>query len=58
MYINFAIGGLVEFPCVIFTTLLIRFLGRRIPQFGSFIFAGLALLLNLAVSTGIMDRLG
>jgi hypothetical protein len=53
LYINFAVGGLVEFPSVILTLLALRILGRRIPQSASFILAGLVLLLNLAFSNGI-----
>ena len=52
-YINVAVGGLVEFPAIILTTLSLRFLGRRIPQSASFILGGLALLFNLAVPSGI-----
>jgi hypothetical protein len=52
LYVNFAIGGLVEFPAYILTTLLLQFVGRRIPQSVTYIFGGLALLFNLAAPTG------
>jgi hypothetical protein len=54
LYINYAIGGLVEFPAVFLSLLALRILGRRIPQSASFILGGFVLLLNLAFPNGIV----
>ena len=54
LYINSAVGGLVELPAMILTTIALRVLGRRIPQSASFILGGLVLLLNVAFLTGIV----
>ena len=56
LYVNFAVGGLVEFPAYILTTLLLHFIGRRYPQSASYILCGLALLFNLASPTGLSEK--
>jgi OCT family organic cation transporter-like MFS transporter 4/5 len=53
LYVNFAIGGLLEFPAYVLTTLLLQFIGRRYPQSASYILCGLALLFNIASPTGL-----
>jgi len=54
LYINFAVGGLLEFPAYILTTLLLMFVGRRFPQAATYIIGGLALLFTLAVPSGYL----
>ena len=52
LYINFAVGGLLEFPVYILTTLLLMFVGRRFPQAITYLIGGKALLVTLGVPSG------
>ncbi len=53
LYVNYAVGGLAEFPALVLTTLLLHFIGRRYPQSACYFLGGLALLLNLASPSGL-----
>ena len=53
-YVNFFIAGAVEIPAYIFCQLAINtILGRRLSLCGCMIIGGVALLLTLAVPSGI-----
>ena len=54
LYINFTVGGLLEFPAYILTTLLLMFIGRRLPQAATYLIGGFALLITLGVTSGSM----
>lgn len=52
-YVNFVISGLVEYPAYVFLLLTLNRWGRKVILCGSMIVAGLALLLNIAVPSGM-----
>ena len=49
VYINFSVGGLIEFPCYFICILVLHYFGRRIPLALMFLSTGLFLLMTLGI---------
>ena len=49
VYINFSVGGLIEFPCYFLCILVLHYFGRRIPLALMFLSTGLFLLMTLGI---------
>ena len=50
VYLNYSVGGLIEFPTYVMCIIVLHYFGRRIPLAAMFIFSGTVLFLSLAFS--------
>lgn len=52
IYINFLVGGIIEFPAYMLCLVILYFIGRRLPLAFMYFLGGVALLLTLAMPAG------